>query len=62
MMAGKLLVPVSDGLGVYDPANGAAERVIQIAHPQGNGPVLPAVNGSVVIEQRGSAMAGFGPS
>jgi hypothetical protein len=36
--------------------------VIRIAHPQGNGPVLPAVSGSVVIEQRGSALAGFGPS
>ena len=62
MMAGKLLVPLADGLGVYDPANGTAERVISIAHPQGRGPVLPAVSGSMVIEQRGSAMAGFGPS
>jgi hypothetical protein len=62
MMAGKLLVPLADGLGVYDPANGTAERVISIAHPQGNGPVLPAVSGSFVIEKRGSAVAGFGPS
>ena len=62
MMAGKLLVPLTDGLGVYDPANGAAERVIPIVHPQGSGPVLPAVSGSMVIEQRGSAVAGFGPS
>ncbi len=61
MMAGKLLVPLADGLGVYDPANGTAERVISIAHPQGNGPVLPAVSGSFVIEQRGFAVAGFGP-
>ena len=62
MMAGKLLVPLADGLGVYDPASGTAERVISIAHPQGRGPVLPAVSGSLVIEQRGSAVAGFGPS
>lgn len=61
MMAGKLLVPLADGLGVYDPANGTAERVISIAHPQGNGPVLPTVSGSFVIEQRGFAVAGFGP-
>ena len=61
MMAGKLLVPVADGLGVYDAANGARERVITLSHPDGKGPVLPAVSGSFVIEQRGSAIAGFGP-
>jgi outer membrane protein assembly factor BamB len=62
MMAGKLLVPLADGLGVYDQANGTRERVITLSHPDGNGPVLPAVSGSMVIEQRGSALAGFGPS
>jgi len=61
MMAGVFLVPVPDGLAVYDPANGARERLIPIAHPDGDGPVLPAVSGSMVIEQRGAAMAGFGP-
>jgi hypothetical protein len=62
MMAGRLLVPVSDGLAVYDPADGARERLIAIAHPDGTGPVIPAVSGSTVIEQRGAAIAGFGPA
>ena len=62
MMAGRLLVPVSDGLAVYDPADGARERLIAIAHPDGTGPVTPAVSGSTVIEQRGAAIAGFGPA
>ena len=61
MMAGRFLVPVPDGLAVYDPANGARDRLIPLAHPQGDGPVLPAVSGSMVIEQRGAAIAAFGP-
>ena len=61
MMAGRLLVPVPDGLAVYDPADGASERLIPLSHPQGNGPVMPAVSGSTVVEQNGDALAGFGP-
>jgi len=61
MMAGRLLVPVPDGLAVYDPADGARERLILLSHPQGNGPVMPAVSGSTVVEQNGDALAGFGP-
>lgn len=59
MMAGKLLVPVADGLAVCDPATGARERLITMAHPPGEGAVLPAVVGTTVVEQRGSALAGF---
>ena len=61
MMAGRLLVPVPDGLAVYDPADGARDRLIPLSHPQGNGPVMPAVSGSTVVEQNGDALAGFGP-
>ena len=61
MMASRFLVPVPDGLAVYDPANGARDRLIPLTHPNGDGPVIPAVSGSMVIEQRGAAMAGFGP-
>jgi hypothetical protein len=60
MMAGKLLVPVTAGLAVYDAADGGEERLIELTHPSGTGPVLPAVVGPMVIEQRGPAMAGFG--
>lgn len=62
MMAGKLLMPVADGVMVYNPANGAGERLIPLAHPPGTGPVLPAVTGSMLIEQRGAELAGFGPA
>ena len=61
MMAGRLLVPVADGLAVHTPADGARERLIPLAHPPGTGPVLPAVSGTTVIEQRGAALVGFGP-
>jgi hypothetical protein len=61
MMADRLLVPVADGLAVVNPADGAVQRVIPVDHPAGDGPVIPAVSGTMVIEQRGAAVAGFGP-
>ena len=61
MMADQLLVPVADGLAVVNPADGAVQRVIPVDHPAGDGPVIPAVSGTMVIEQRGAAVAGFGP-
>jgi len=61
MMAGKLLVPLTKGIGVYDPANGMVERVIAVTHPDGTGPVVPTVTDSKVIEQRGQTLAAFGP-
>ncbi|CAN1555326.1 Pyrrolo-quinoline quinone repeat [Mycobacteriaceae bacterium] len=61
MMADRLLVPVADGLAVVNPADGAVQRVIPVNHPAGDGPVIPAVSGTMVIEQRGAAIAGFGP-
>jgi hypothetical protein len=62
MMAGRLLVPVAEGLAVYDPTDGTQDRVIPLTHPDGDGAVLPAVSGTTVIEQRGSALAAFGPA
>jgi hypothetical protein len=61
MMADRLLVPVADGLAVVNPADGAVQRVIPVDHPAGDGPVIPAVNGTMVIEQRGATVTGFGP-
>ena len=61
MMADQLLVPVADGLAVVNPADGAVQRVIPVDHPAGDGPVIPAVSGTMVIEQRGATVAGFGP-
>ncbi len=61
MMAGRLLVPVADGLAVFNPSDGVYQRTIPLTHPGGEGPVLPAVSGQTVIEQRGSAIVAFGP-
>jgi len=61
VMATKLLVPVADGLAVYDKANGAFDKQVALTHPAGEGPVVPAVCGSMVIEQRGPTLVGFAP-
>ncbi|BBY57210.1 Rv3212 family protein [Mycolicibacterium sarraceniae] len=61
MMAGRLLIPLTNGIGVYDPANGAEDRVITVEHPDGSGPVVPTVTDSKVIEQRGAALVAYGP-
>lgn len=60
MMAGKLLIPVAGGIGVFNPTTGEHERVILVDHPVGPGPVVPGVSGSVVVEQRGDQLAAFG--
>lgn len=60
MLAGKLLVPVAGGLGVFSPTTGENERIIPVDHPVGPGPVVPGVSGSVVVEQRGDQLAAFG--
>lgn len=61
MMAGRLLVPVADGLAVFNPSDGAYERTIPLKHPEGEGAVIPAISGQMVIEQRGAFLAGYGP-
>ncbi len=61
MMAGRLLIPLTTGIGVYEPTNGTSERIIPVTHPAGSGPVVPTVTGSMVIEQHGDAVAAFGP-
>ena len=44
MMAGKLLVPVTGGIGVYDPVSGANERYIPVDRRARASPaVVPAV-------------------
>ncbi|MGF2944067.1 Rv3212 family protein [Mycobacterium sp. Lab-001] len=60
MMAGKLLVPVTDAIGVYDPVSGASERYIPVQRPPGMSAVVPAVAGSQLFEQRGDTVAALG--
>ena len=59
MMAGRLLVPVTDGYDVYDPASGQ-----RAPHSACNGrrvrAVVPAVAGSTLLEQRGDELVALG--
>lgn len=61
MMAGKLLVPVAAGVAVYTANDGVRERVIPLTHPEGSGPVTPAVFGEMVIEQRDANISAYAP-
>ena len=36
------------------------ERLIPLAHPAGDGPVVPEVTGSIVVEEHGGTLAAFG--
>ena len=60
MMAGRLIVPVSDGVGVYDPATGANERYISLRRLPGQSAVVPSVAGSTLLEQRGDTLIALG--
>jgi len=60
MMAGRLLVPVTGAIGVYDPVSGANERYIPVHRAPSNSAVVPAVSGSRVFEQRGDTVVALG--
>lgn len=60
MMAGRLLVPVTGGLGVYDPLSGANERYIPVDRSPSGAAVVPAVSGSRIFEQRGDTLVALG--
>ena len=64
MMAGRLLVPVTGAIGVYDPASGANERYIAVnrapSNLQSGKALVPAVSGSEVFEQRGDTVVALG--
>ena len=60
MMAGRLLVPVTGAIGVYDPLSGANERYIPVNRAPSDAPVVPAVSGPRVFEQRGDTVVALG--
>jgi hypothetical protein len=60
MMAGKLLVPVTDGIAVCDAVSGQDEGLLPVTRPQGSAPVIPTVSGSQVLEQRGNTLVALG--
>ncbi|HEX9832524.1 MAG TPA: hypothetical protein VGA66_05445 [Mycobacterium sp.] len=60
VMAGRLLVPVTGGYDVFDPGSGKGDRHIPVPRPPGTAPVVPAVAGSTVLEQRGDELVALG--
>ncbi|OCB19001.1 hypothetical protein A5674_07855 [Mycobacterium malmoense] len=60
MMAGRLLIPVTGAIGVYDPVSGANERYIPVHRAPSESAVVPAVAGSRVFEQRGDTVVALG--
>ena len=60
VMAGKLLVPVTTGYDVFAAADGAPDRHIDVERPSSETAVIPAVAGSVVLEQRGDTLVALG--
>jgi hypothetical protein len=60
MMAGKLLVPVTDGIAVCDPVTGVGEGFLPVHRPAQSAPVIPAVSGSDLLEQRGNTLVALG--
>lgn len=60
VMAGRLIVPVSSGYDVFDPATGAGDRHIPVSRPAIDSAVVPAVAGSTILEQRGDQLVALG--
>lgn len=60
MMAGRLLVPVTGGYDVFEPGTGKGDRHIPVQRPPSTAPVVPAVAGSTVLEQRGDELVALG--
>lgn len=56
IMAGRLLVPVTDGVGVYDQSTGDFQRSIPVDRPREGSVIVPAISGDAVIEQRGETV------
>ena len=60
--ANGLLVPVSAGLAVVAPATGRTERTLPVARADTHGAVVPAVEGEMLLEQRGTDVVALRPS
>jgi hypothetical protein len=60
MYAGKLLVPVTTGYDVFNPETGAGESHIALSRPPSQAPVVPAVAGTTLLEQRGATLVALG--
>ena len=60
IMADRLLIPVTGGIGVYAPKTGDFERLIRVDRGKVAGPVVPGVVGTTLVEQRGGTVVALG--
>ncbi|WBP93071.1 MULTISPECIES: Rv3212 family protein [Mycobacteriaceae] len=60
VMAGELLVPVTDGYDVFDPKTGSGVRHIELRREPAETAVVPATAGPNLIEQRGDTVVALG--
>lgn len=60
LLAGRLLVPVADGLAVIDVATGERLRLLPVDRGDHTGPVTTATAGGIVLEQRGDTLVALG--
>jgi hypothetical protein len=60
LMSNRLLIPVTGGIGVYDPPTGALERVIPVDRGAATGPIITSVAGTTILEQRGGSVVALG--
>jgi hypothetical protein len=59
-MAGKLIVPVTDGIAICDPVTGVGEDFVAVQRPPSDAPVIPLATGSQLLEQRGNTLVALG--
>lgn len=57
-----LLVPVRDGIRVVDAGRGTPGRLLPVPRPDPDAPVALAVDGDVLLEQRGGRVAALVPA
>ncbi len=60
LMAGKLIVPMTDGIAVCDPVTGVGEEFVAVQRPPSDAPVIPLATGSQLLEQRGPTLVALG--
>ena len=60
MMANRLLIPVTGGVGVYEASAGTLDNVIPLDRPEITGPIVPGVAGSTLLEQRRDVVVALG--
>jgi hypothetical protein len=60
LMADRLLIPVTGGIGVYDPSTGALQRVIPVDRGAATAPIITGFAGATILEQRGGMLVGLG--